>query len=327
MVTSLVVYARQHEGLSIRLFSPFNEIDLGTSEGPGVNAQQSARLLGKVATRLSSLGMSDTKLTVPDVAIPSRMPEYLTAITADPTLMEHVADIAFHDYAGNIYDVQNFINNSAYPKIHYWLSEYSAWCEGCLTAPSQSESWALATNTADFLFNYLEQDANAALLWEGFDGYYYHHGDFQYWGIMSYDRTTGAFTPRHRYYTAQQIFRFVRPGMVRIGVQAPGSTLRILAFSDPASGALTIVGRNPTNAPVTLDLSLGGLASGKTLTLTQTTQNSHLATGTLTRTGDSISGQIAADSVFAISTSIPVPIPKTCAGSPRICLPLVVKPR
>ncbi len=303
MVTSLVVYGRNEQGLALRLFSPLNEVDLGNPEGPKLDPQQYARLARKVVDRLDSQGIGDIRLIAPDTAYSDRVPEYLAPILSDATLMQRVERVAFHNYGGAIDGIPQAIRASDYPTLRFWVTEYSRWCEGCLTDPAESEQWALGADTADYLLYYLDRGASGALLYEGFDSYYHHHGRLEYWGILSYDERDGSFAPRHRYHTAAQIFRYVRPGMLRLAIENPEPDLKLQAFHDPVSGAFTLVGRNPVDHGVTLTVELAALPTITALQLTQTTETAPLVSaGAAIPVDGRVSIELAADSVFALST-------------------------
>lgn len=306
MIASLVVYARDNQHLQVKLLSPLNETDLGDPEGPSVDPAQYARLLKKLALRLDELGMNDVKFVTPETAYNYNMWGYIEPILADDVLMKHIAHFAFHNYGSDIYDIAQTIRNAGYPDTTFWMTEYSQWCNECSGSAEASNSWPLATQTTDWLFNFLEGGASGGLLWEGFDSYYYHHGEFQYWGVMSYNPQDGSFAPRPRFTTAAQVFRFVRPGMVRIATTSESADVRMLAFVDPTSGALTIVGKNRANQAAAIDGTLLNVHMPGSLHLSWTTSQQSLASGgSIPVNGQTFHATVPADSVFALSTIAP----------------------
>ena len=306
MIASLVVYARENQHLQVKLLSPMNETDLGSPEGPKVDAAQYTRLLKKLALRLDELGMNDVKFVTPETAYNYSMWDYTDPILNDDVLMKHIAHFAFHNYGSDIYDIGQTIKNAGYPNTTFWMTEYSQWCNECSDSASASESWTLATDTIDWLFNFLEGGASGGMLWEGFDSYYNHHGEFQYWGVMAYNPQDGSFAPRPRFFTAAQVFRFVRPGMVRISATSESSDVRLLAFIDPISGALTIVGKNSSNQTATIGGTLANMHVPGSLHLTWTTSDQRLASGgIISVTSKAFNATVPADSVFALSTIEP----------------------
>jgi O-glycosyl hydrolase len=305
MIASLLIYARDREGLAIDLLAPLNEIDVGPPEGPKVGAEQYAGLMHRLSLRLDELGLGDVRLVVPDLTFSSNAKQYLPPLLADDLVAGKVAAFAVHDYGGDIADMRGILDASTHPDARFWMSEYSQWCAACEKIDKHTESWSLGADTASFLLRYLARGAGAALLYDGVDGYYIHHGRFQAWGILAYNPDTGEFAPRTRFNTSAQIFRFVRPGMVRIAAEESSGGLSLLAFLDPSSGALSIVGRNPTAHPVTLNATLSGLSAPPALTRYETTAAANMSQGVAFSPAGSFSVQIAADSVFAISSLNP----------------------
>lgn len=306
MIASLLVYARDEEGLAIELLAPMNEMDLGDPEGPKMEPRQYARMLRKLAERLDALDLGAVRLVVPDLAFSSSARAFIPPLLADELVAAKIATFSIHDYGGDIVDVPALIGAERYAAGGFWVTEYSQWCVDCDSSAETAGKWVFGADTASFLLRYLERGATAALVYDGLDGFYVHHGTFDYWGVLAYDPATGDFAPRPRFGATAQIFRFVRPGMVRVAVDASAQGLSLLAFSDPASGALSIVGRNPTDHPVTIEATLLGLEPAGPLALTQTTAAASLAPGGPVPLRDGqLRVEVAADSVFAVSTLRP----------------------
>ncbi len=303
MIASAVYYGRNVEHLDIRLLSPANEIDIGYPEGPLVGPEQYARLLNKLILRLQALGLSDIRIVAPDIARVSNIPSYAEAMVADKTIMEHVDHFAFHSYGGDSGDADKVAKESGYAGRNFWMTEFSQWCQRCDTGGQVSDQWAFAAGTADYLLQHLEQGAAAGLIYDGFDSLYQHHRSVGYWGLLAYDEQSRAYTPRKRFYANAQIFKFVRPGMRRIGTTTSTDLVKVLAFVDPATKALTIVGRNPTGSAITLNGSLNNLGAVGPLALIQTTQTANLVRGDNVRiAGTTFSATIAPDSIFTLTT-------------------------
>lgn len=306
MESSLLYYARNVKHLRIDIFSPMNEEDHGNPEGPHVTSDQYVRILDKLSARLDSLGLGDIRLLGPDVAsVGAATSDYIPALLADSSLMTRIDHFGLHDYGGNSGNAASVIAHSSYPNRNFWMTEYSAWCDGCDNGAPNPNDWAFAAGTLDHLLNFIEQGASSALVYDGYDSYYEHHGSMGYWGLLGYDAATKAYTPRKRFYTVAQVIRFARPGMIRIGATSTDTSVRVFAFTDPKTGALTIVGRNPNNSAVTFHGTLAHIPSATRLTLYQTTQTLNMSRGaTVAVNGNSFTAQIASDSVFTL-TSLP----------------------
>ena len=109
---------------------------------------------------------------------------------------------------------------------------------------------------ASRLLDHLTAGFTASLVWDAFDNYHDHE---QYWTIYGLIRTgLRAFTPKKRYYAQKQVFRFVRPGFVRLGVICDAPDLRVLAFSSQDRQQVTLVGINTGLAPLHLNVQLIG---------------------------------------------------------------------
>lgn len=306
MESSLLYYARNVKHLRIDIFSPMNEEDHGNPEGPHVTSDQYVRILDKLSARLDSLGLGDIRLLGPDVAsVGAATSDYIPALLADSSLMTRIDHFGLHDYGGNSGNAASVIAHSSYPNRNFWITEYSAWCDGCDNGAPNPNDWSFAAGTLDYLLNFIEQGASSALVYDGYDSYYEHHGSMGYWGLLGYDAATKAYTPRKRFYTVAQVIRFARPGMLRIGAASTDTSVRVFAFTDPKTGALTIVGRNPNNSAVTFHGTLTHIPAATRLTLYQTTQTLNMSRGATVAINDnSFTVQIASDSVFTL-TSLP----------------------
>jgi O-glycosyl hydrolase len=306
MEASLLYYARTVKHLRIDVFSPMNEEDHGNPEGPAVSSDQYVRILDKLSVRLKALGLGDIQLLGPDTAsVSAATNDYAPAMLADYTLMPSIAHIGLHSYDGNTGDLASTIVHSAYPSRTLWMTEYSAWCDGCDTGAPNPNNWQFAVETVDHLLNFIEQGASSALVYDGYDSYYEHHGSMGYWGLLGYDATKKTYTPRKRFYTVAQVVKFARPGMTRIGATSSSDAQRVFAFTNSQTGALTIVGLNPTGAPQSLRGTLLHVPGVSRLALYQTTptENMSRASDVLVSQG-AFSAKIAPNSVFTL-TSLP----------------------
>jgi O-glycosyl hydrolase len=306
MVASLVYYGRNVRHVQFNLLSPMNEEDLGAPEGPRVSPEQYARVMHKLALRLTALGLDDVKLVGPDSASAGAgATSYAPLLLADSALMAHVDHFIVHSYSSDTGPMAATLHESAYGDRNFWVTEWSAWCQGCDNGRPVQAEWSFASSTTDLLLDHLEHGASAALVYEGYDSYYDHHGAFSYWGQLAYDSATGSYTPRQRFFTNAQVFRFVTPGMVRITSTSPDGNVRALAFRDPTSGQVAIVGHNSRSADATLRINLQGVElPGPALHLVQTTANAALAPGPDASVHDGvISTTVAADAFFTLTTS------------------------
>ena len=88
---------------------------------------------------------------------------------------------------------------------------------------------------------------------------------------------TKTYFPRKNFYAIQQVSKFVLPGSWQVSVSEPGDSLTVLAFYDPASQRVSIVGINKKPYPVTLNGTLANLPaiSNFEMYYTNNTENVH----------------------------------------------------
>jgi O-glycosyl hydrolase len=303
MEASLLYYARVVKHLRIDVFSPMNEEDHGSPEGPAVSADQYVRILDKLSGQLTALGLGDMQLLGPDTAsVDAAVSAYIPAMLSDQTLMPRITHFGLHNYGGASGGAASVIVHSAYPNRTLWMTEYSAWCDGCDSGAPNPNNWDFAVGTLDHLFNFIEQGASSALVYDGYDSYYEHHGSMGYWGLLSYDPAKRTYTPLKRFYTLAQVFKFARPGMIRIGAESSHGAQRLLAFANPQTGALTIVGHNRSSTAESLHVTLVHIPFVSRLALYQTTP-----TESMSRTADTVVSKgtftvkVAPNSVFTLT--------------------------
>ena len=64
------------------------------------------------------------------------------------------------------------------------------------------------------------------------------------WWYMSYNTSTGLFTPHNGFYVTASINHFIRPGAVRISATDSVSGGSTIATYNAAAGQVSIVGHN-----------------------------------------------------------------------------------
>ena len=318
-IASLLYYARYTENLQFSVVGPVNEPD-NTYSGINLSgATQYVTVMHDLAVQLNNNGMSDVRFSGPDLANTST--SWLSTIMTDPLIMSKLAHFGLHSYQNASPDatgVYSFIQQSAYPNTHFWMTEYNVWCASC-----QSESdgygnntWSYALGTATYMLNLLNEGASAGIVWEGYDSEYtdfnpstggnepYH---WSYWGLFAVNNINASpltYTPRQGFYTLAQIARYVRPGAQRINVNSSSSPLTILAFYNTNNSQFTITGANTTSSASTLSCSLESLPSIPSLAFyyTSSTTNLYYA-GQITVNNGAFSVQVPASCVFTLTYS------------------------
>ena len=303
MVTSLLGYARNTKNLRIDMFDPFNESDI-TNEGPTIGVTQYIRVLKKLITRMDALGLGDIEIIGPTTADVGTGRDWMQDMLSDSQIMGKVRHFGFHSYSGNSSGIDSDIKGSAYPDRNFWMTEFSAWCNGCDAGGQPPDDWTFGSDTFGYLRNHINQGAASALIWEGYDSKYEHPpGTWSYWGLLQYNKSSGTYTPRKRMYINAHVFRFVRPGDVRIGAITGQSGLTLLAFRNAATDSLTIVGRNETSSALTINGTLTGLLPLTNLQFYETTQSVNFRRNAdVPVSNNTFAAQVAGNSFFTLST-------------------------
>jgi hypothetical protein len=114
----------------------------------------------------------------------------------------------------------------------------------------------------------------AGLIWDAFDNLHKHDGAWSSYGVLATDTNRWTYTPKPRYYAAKQVFRFVKPGFVRISAQPiqsgdihdpyagsrdPFRHLLLSAFVSPDRADFTLVGMNGSESDMAVTVSLKGV--------------------------------------------------------------------
>jgi hypothetical protein len=299
MVASLVAYAREKRGLKLNLLSPLNEPDLNGIEGPKVDPDQAVRLLDKLGHRLDSMGLGDVKFVAPDASsVEGAKTAYAPLLMADPYVRSKIAHLGVHTYSGDLADFPSTLKEGD-PDV--WVSEFNTACDSCDKGVELDDSWNRATSTAAMLLSLLQQGASGAQLYDAWDGFYEHHRAFGYWGALAYNAKSGTYTPRQTYGVLKLLYKYLPPGSVR--VQSHGaSAVTSVAFTEPRSGALTIVGVNGTSSPQRFRVSdSSGLSAFSTTGFSAVTDDGVTSSPQPRSDASSLTVSVPADSVFAVS--------------------------
>jgi O-glycosyl hydrolase len=273
LVVSFLYYAKNTRHLQIGLFGPMNEPDI-RKEGPTVGAKQFVVILRKLVDRMETLGLGDIKIVAPDVAgLKNGMNEYIPAMMADPVIMSKLAHVGLHSYAGYFEPVSKFLKLSAYPTTSLWMTECNAWRDGLDDGKIGVYDYNYAAECVNYLIDLLKNGASACLLWEGYDSYYEHHKPslFSYWGILGYDPLTKTYSPRKHFYAVSQISKYLNPGSWQIKVSDTPNELPLIAFYNPESHRITLVGINKKGTEVSLKGTLSNLPGIESLEMIYTT--------------------------------------------------------
>jgi O-glycosyl hydrolase len=303
MVVSLLLYARTNQHLLFHMVAPDNEPNIA-SEGIYVDtAAQYITMLEKLAQKLDAYGLSDFQFVVPDRTDGST--NFFPEIMNDPIIMAKVAHFGAHSYGADMTAVSALVAGSPFPDRRLWVTEFNVWCQVCETGGQGTNDWEYFRETADYLLDDLAQGASVGQVWEAYDSYYPHHGDWSFWGLFSVDDPNASprtYTPRKNFYTLSQISKYVPPGSRVIGIEgSPGSLKLQVCFND-ALGQLTVTGMNADSSPVNLSGTLSSLPVIRTLALYYTSSSTNLARISPIQMSDNVfNAVIPADCVFTLT--------------------------
>jgi O-glycosyl hydrolase len=234
MATDFALWLRK-SGITFTLFGPQNETDLGPPEGPLVDPQAFVKLTLSLAEHFDRAGLSDVKFVVAEEG--GCKHHFVETFNNCPALRGRVAAFGMHCYCDDlpVADVVARVEAGPHQNASVWMSEY-----GDLDQTGEQEFY-FAWRILQRLFHLLTSGMNAALNWDAFDNYHDHD---EHWTIYGLIRTgLRTHTPRKRYYACKQVYRFVRPGAVRVDASTPRSGVHVLAFLG-AAGEITVCGMN-----------------------------------------------------------------------------------
>ena len=266
-IAAVLYYARNTEKINFSLVSPMNETDIisstkdsdhpdGIVEGPDMpDAEQFVRVIRKLAEKLDRIGMGDVHFVTPDAAGEKLFRACFDEIKKDPYLIGKMACWGVHQYGNDAHNYLNIIRKHATPVKTYWITE---------TAGIKN------------LLGQLDDSASVYIFWDGFDCVYQHGirngygtnppNDWVYWEgqpgkpLLAFNISDHSWTPRKQFYEFSQLFRFVKPGAVRVGSFANNDSIPVYAFLNP-NGQLVIFGRNNGSFPVSVNGIITGLPS------------------------------------------------------------------
>jgi hypothetical protein len=289
MMATFMYYARNTRGLQFKILDPLNETDWDGIEGPQVNATQYVRLLRKLSQRLDAMGLSDVRFLGPNTAsVSTGVNTYIPAMRNDAVVNARVDHFGLHDYGGGTGGAATALQGSG---KNFWMTENAD--------PAQ-------------MMNMIGQNANAVLLWEGFDSVYNHAilagrgttppNDDP--GInlppLSYSTANKTYAARPLFFQYESVFKFILPGAVRINATDSASNVTLYAFNQPSTGRVTIIGQN-TGSATLMTTTLTGLPGINTFEFYQATNSSLQRNADVPVSGASFSFTAPANTFFTLT--------------------------
>jgi len=305
-MAALLYYARHKANIRFTNVSPMNETDITTStksekhpngivEGPDMpDAVQFVRVIKKLALKLDNIGMSDIRFVTPDAAGDKLFSAVCNEMNGDKYLMGKLSHWGVHQYGNNADNYRKIIDRPENTNKSYWVTE---------TAGIRN------------LMGQLDDNAASHLFWDGFDCVYQHGirngygtippNDWVFWEgesgkpLIAFNPSDQSWTPRKQFYEFAQLFRFVRPGAVKIG--SSGSDSLIVHSWLNKNGQLVTVGFNSSSGKVKIKGMISNLPDIKKLEMICTTPEIRLKKNLVLQVYENILlTEIPAKSVFTL---------------------------
>ncbi len=240
MATDFAKWLRS-SGVAFTLFGPQNETDLGPPEGPVVDPKGFVQLTRMLAKQFDAAGLSDVRFVVAEQSGFNH--SFLEPFNNASDLVGRVAALGMHMYADNepVADIVGRWRAGPHQNTPVWMTEY-----GDLDQTGEQEYY-FSRAILRRLFSMLRGGMSAALNWDAFDNYHDHDEAWTIYGLIR----TGlrAFTPKKRYHFCRHVYRFVRPGALRIDTAVSRDDVDVLAFVN-SDDSVTVVGVNDSSEPL-----------------------------------------------------------------------------
>lgn len=250
-------YLIETEGIPVRWISPINEPQWDWQpskgqEGTHYTTDEIVSVLLALQDAVDASGLDVTISTV-EAGEWNTAAIYARRILAEPRLAASLEHFAVHSYWSSSDDKENFVDFMArhYPGVPLWMSEW--------TEMQQGRDYGM--DSALTLANTLHDDLTLGGV-----------TSWQYWiAVSKYNFRDGLIYTREygerieetkRLWAMGNYSRFVRPGAVRVGTTVNSEVIKASAYTDPASGALTVVVINNSleAQPITLAGVRGGVS-------------------------------------------------------------------
>jgi hypothetical protein len=192
------------------------------------DAIQFARVIKKLAIKLDAIGMGDIRFVEPDAAGEDLFGKCLDEMVKDSYLIGKIEHWGIHDYGNDADNYHKIVNRPKNSNKSYWVTE---------------------TAGINNLFGQLDDNPNTVIFWDGFDCVYQHArrnnygsfplNDWVFWieeqgkPLLAYNSKDQSWIPRKQFYEYTQLFKFIKPGAIRIESNNINEKLAVYAFLSP----------------------------------------------------------------------------------------------
>lgn len=274
--TALLAYLKDNYGLTAKYWVVYNE----PTNGAPVSASKIGEIIKKVGPRLQARGFP-TKIQYPEEVGISTAVSYINQLLADRAVWPHVGVLSYHLYGGGS------------------RSEVRSLSQILGIPAAQTEKIGAGLNEL-----YLDLTEANASAWEKYVLYAadpsasYYSIPFD-WGCFCMKGSSASLSPG--YWELRQVFRYVRPGSVRIGISSPDPAIRPMAFIAP-DGRYIVIAINASMA--SRDIQVAGLPAGSyEVALTVPGQSGRQLPSQSVQAGGSLAFQIPAQGVVTFAAT------------------------
>ena len=244
----------ENEGIPVRWISPINEPQWDWQpskgqEGAHYTTDEVVSVLRALQTALEQSGL-DVEISAIDAGEWQTAGVYASQIFEDPVLAANLDHFAVHSYWSDAADKAQFVHfmQRHFPDVTLWMTEWTEMQEG-RDYGMESALWLANTVHDDLTIG----GVTSWQYWIGVSKYNFRDG-------LLYTREYGErIEETQRLWALGNYSRFVRPGAVRVEASSTNEQVRVSAYTNPSSGALTVVVIN--NQPSPVPIGFEGLTS------------------------------------------------------------------
>lgn len=276
MAASLLIWAKEKEGLKFSYFMPFNETDLGYPEGPRLLNEDCIPAINAMLKKLDENNLGDIQCIVMDDANVNL--ERIKNISDNLPFPDKIKGIGVHTY-GNGADEDGRAgwlgNESQFGKVRKIMQESKLKDKSLLLTEygdlDQTEEieFAIGWRSNRRLIKILKDGFTGGLAWDAFDNFHEHDTAWAKYGLFKTDTINWTYMPKERYYAAKLIYKYVRPGYQMIDIIPPAEdpdyvykewvgplrNMLLAAFISPDQKNFTLTGMS--NVETDLELEIG----------------------------------------------------------------------
>ena len=252
-VVAVVDFIVRQQGIQVWATTIANEPDGG--DGNRIPPEGLAYIAHQLAPRLAPYGV---KLYGPDTATAQSTLQYLPYLLADPTIVDAMAFVGFHQYSADpLVGAVADMARAARVDLPVIVTEYTSFNYGDLDAGQDTnDRMGFTLDVLDTVLAHYRYGVDAALYWDAIDYLQPGHDAITKWGLLR--SPLRDFSRRTRYYGFLQVLPYLQPGARVLDLQQDGgndvSTLAVRT----ANGGLAIFLLNEGAGDTEISLSLSG---------------------------------------------------------------------